>query len=375
MQIAIVGCGFVADFYARHVRSHPTLCLAGVSDRDPDRASHFGEYHSLPVYRSFDELLEDDSIDIVVNLTNPRSHFQVSRACLEADKHVYSEKPLAMQLSEARELVDLAERRGLYISSAPSTVLGESAQTLWKALREDTIGRVRLVYAELDDGLVHRKPYRDWVSESGAPWPYVDEFEVGCTIEHAAYYVTWLTAFFGPVRRITAFSSCLVPDKQTDVPLEVSAPDFSVACMTFASGVVARLTCSVVAPHDHSMTIVADEGTLYTRDCWHFDSPVYVRRNIRIRRRLVSSPWRRKLPFVRRWKPGFQFGGAQRVDFAGGVAELAMAIEGKRRCRLSARYCLHVNEIVLAIQNACDTGVSSEIKSSFEPIDPMPWAD
>jgi predicted dehydrogenase len=160
MQIAIVGSGFVADFYARHIRSHPALRLAGVSDRDPNRASRFGEFHSLPVYRSFDELLEDDSIDIVVNLTNPRSHFQVSKACLEADKHVYSEKPLAMQLSEARELVDLAAGRGLYISSAPSTVLGETAQTIWKALREDTIGRVRLIYAELDDGLVHRKPYR-----------------------------------------------------------------------------------------------------------------------------------------------------------------------------------------------------------------------
>jgi hypothetical protein len=144
--------------------------------------------------------------------------------------------------------------------------------------------------------------------------------------------------------------------------------------MTFASGVVARLTCSIVAPHDHSMTIVADEGILYTRDCWHFDSPVYVRRNVRMRRRLVLSPWRRKLPLVRRWKPGFRFGGSQRVDFARGVAELATAIAGKRRCRLSAQYCLHVNEIVLAIQNACDTGVSSEIKSSFEPIEPMPWS-
>src|SRR5262249_19068502 len=150
-------------------------------------------------YESLDELLADSRVEVVLNLTNPSSHYEVSRLTLLAGKHVYSEKPMAMRFDEAKELVELAENRRLQISSAPCSLLGETAQTMWKVLREERVGPVRLVYAELDDGLVHKMPYKLWLSESGAPWPYEDEFEVGCTVEHAGYYLTWLAAFFGPI--------------------------------------------------------------------------------------------------------------------------------------------------------------------------------
>jgi predicted dehydrogenase len=375
MRIAIVGCGFVADYYLKTLPNHPDLELVGVMDRDPERASRFSAYHSVPAYGSLDELLEDDRVEIVLNLTNPRSHFSVSKACLKAGKHVYSEKPLSMELSEAQELVDLAEQQGLSISSAPCSLLGETAQTLWKALREKQVGQVRVVYAEMDDGLVHRMPYKKWVSESGLPWPYKDEFEVGCTLEHAGYYVTWLVAFFGPAESVTAFSSCLIPDKETDVPLEVDAPDFSVACIKFASGVVARLTCGIIAPHNHELMIVGDEGILCTDDCWYYRSPVYIRRMINIRRKTLISPWKQKYPLVGKASPRFKYRGSQQMDFSRGVAEMASAITEKRPCRLSARYSLHVNEIVLAIQNALETSSSYKITSTFDPIEPMPWAN
>ncbi|XQQ06797.1 MAG: Gfo/Idh/MocA family protein [Leptolyngbya sp. IPPAS B-1204] len=296
MQIAIVGCGFVADYYLKTLANYPDLQVAGVMDRVEERATRFSAYHAVPMYRSLAELLADPNVSIVLNLTNPGSHYEISKAALEAGKHVYSEKPLAMTMPEAEELVALAEQRGLLISSAPCSLLGESAQTLWKALREKQIGTVRLVYAEMDDGLVHRMPYQKWVSESGIPWPYKDEFEVGCTLEHAGYYVTWLTAFFGPAETVTAFSSCLIPDKQTDVPLDHNAPDFSVACIKFASGVVARLTCSIVAPHDHQLRIIGDDGVMGIEDCWYYGSPVYIKRMIRIRRKTFMSPWKQRYP-------------------------------------------------------------------------------
>lgn len=373
MRIAIVGCGFVADYYMKTLPGHPELELVGVMDRDQDRASRFSAYHSVPTYPTLDELLQDSNVELVVNLTNPSSHFAVSKACLEAGKHVYSEKPLAMELSQAEELVDLAEKRGLYISSAPCNLLGETAQTIWKALREKAIGRVRLVYAEMDDGLVHKMPYKKWSSESGIPWPYKDEFEVGCTLEHAGYYVTWLAAFFGPAQTVTAFSSCLIPDKETDVPLAMEAPDFSVACIQFASGVVARLTCGIVAPHDHTLEIIGDEGILCTKDCWYYRSPVYIKRRIRIRRKMFISPWKRKYPLVGK-ATRYRYRGSQQMDFCRGVAELAAAVREKRPCRLSSRFSLHVNEIVLAIHNALDTGSPYKISSSFAPMAPMPWA-
>ncbi len=372
-SIAIVGCGFVADYYLQSLPLHPELKLVGVMDRNSDRSSKFAAYHSISrVYASLEELLADDNVDIVLNLTNPSSHYSVSKAALEAGKHVYSEKPLAMEMWQCEELVNLAEQRGLYISSAPCSLLSETAQTIWKALRENKVGKVRLVYAEMDDGLVHKMPYTKWVSESGTPWPYKDEFEVGCTLEHAGYYVTWLTAFFGPAETISAFSSCLVPDK-TDIPLDTNAPDFSVACIKFASGVVARLTCSIVAPHDHSLRIIGDEGILGIKDCWYYGSPVYIKRSITIRRRTLQGIWKQNYPLVR--KPA-RLGSrnAQAMDFCRGVAEMADAIALGRSSRLSARFSLHNNELVLAIHNSLETGSPYKLKTSFEPIEPMPWA-
>ena len=373
MRIAIVGCGFVADYYLKTLAGHPELELVGVMDRVPERAAHFSTYHSVPAYQSFEELLADDRVEIVLNLTNPRSHYSVSKACLEAGKHVYSEKPLAMDIGEAEELVQIAEQKGLQISSAPCSLLGETAQTLWKALRENQVGKVRVVYAEMDDGLVHRMPYQKWVSESGIPWPYKDEFEVGCTLEHAGYYIAWLVAFFGRAETVTAFSSCLIPDKETDVPLEVDAPDFSVACIKFASGVVARLTCSIIAPHDHSLRIVGDDGILCTEDCWYYNSPVYIKRMVRIRRKAFISPLKQRYPLVKAGRK-FKYRGSQQMDFARGVAEMAASIREGRPSRLSARYSLHVNEVVLAIQHALEKNCTYEIKSTFEAIEPMPWA-
>ena len=375
MRIAIVGCGFVADYYMKTLAGHPQLELVGAMDKDETRASRFSSFHGVPTYPTLDALLNDPKVELVLNLTNPRSHYSVSKACLEAGKHVYSEKPLAMDIGEAKELVNLAGDRGLLITSAPCSVLSETAQTLWKALRENQVGTVRLVYAEMDDGLVHKMQYKKWLSESGLPWPYQDEFEVGCTLEHAGYYTTWLTAFFGPAETVTAFSSCLIPDKETDVLLAPpDAPDFSVACIKFASGVVARLTCSIVAPHDHSLRIIGDKGVLGIHDCWYYEDPVYIKKMLTIRRKTLISPFKQKYPLVKKAGQLIKYRGAQQMDFCRGVAEMAAAIGENRACRLSPMFALHNNEIVLAIHYALESGAPYQLTTTFDPIEPMPWA-
>jgi predicted dehydrogenase len=369
MQIAMIGCGFIADLYLQSIKTYPSLQLTGVADRDMKRANHFGSFYGLPVYGSVDQLLSDQRVQIVLNLTNPRSHYAVSKACLRAGKHVYSEKPLAMDFVEAKALVDLAETCGLQISSAPCSLLGECAQTMWKAVRENRVGQIRAAYAEMDDGLVHRMPYRKWLSASGTPWPYKDEFEVGCTIEHAGYGVSWLAAFFGPAKNVTAFSSIQIPDKHPSISPDDMAPDFSVAAIQFASGVVARLTCSLVAPGDHALRIMGDDGILYTHDVWDYSSRVYSRRWITVRRRMSLSPWRT------RYRRLAEQGRDLILDDRGrGVAELAAAIAEGRRSRLSAQFSLHVTELTLAIQQAGLEARAYRMTTYFEPITPMPWA-
>jgi predicted dehydrogenase len=331
-------------------------------------------------------------------LTNPRSHFAISKACLEAGKHVYSEKPLAMSFSEAQELVQLAGRNKLVIASAPSRILAETAQTMWRALRENAIGKVHAVYAEMDGGLVHRARYKTWKNELGMPWPYQDEFEVGCTIEHAGYPVSWLAAYFGPVDTVSGFGTCQIADKQTDVPLAAHPPDLTVACMRFKSGVVARLTSSWIAPPDHSIRIFGDTGVLSTRDIWRPRSPVCVTRDkeIRLGPRVVTIPWKKGYRMVR--PPNSTLGSAttrwiprsrrelmgqlrartlhlrKRVDFCLGPREVAESIRDKRDCRLSANYCLHNTEVVLAIHNLLHGETVYKVKTTFEPMPPMAWA-
>jgi len=374
MRIAIVGCGFVADYYLSTLRLHPELKLLGVMDKDQSRAQKFSTMHQVRQYQDLDELLADQQVDLVVNLTDPRSHFQISKAALQAGKHVYSEKPLGMTMDEARSLVSLAKEKSLSIGSAPCSQLSETAQTLWKALRDEAIGTVRLVYAEMDDGLVHLMPYKKWQSESGIPWPYKDEFEIGCTLEHAGYYLTWLAAWFGPATSVTSFASVQIPDKLTDEPLNMESPDFSVACIQFKSGVVARLTCSIIGPHDHSLKIIGDEGVLYTHDAWDYRSPVYHRKMMKIRRKTFLNPIKKRYRLLQEKQQKIQTKGAQNMDFSRGVAEMAAAIKAGRPGRIAADYSLHVMEMALAIHYAREQGSTYQMTTSFNPVEPMPWA-
>jgi predicted dehydrogenase len=238
-----------------------------------------------------------------------------------------------------------------------------------------------VVYAEMDDGPIPFENFGTWKSVSGAPWPAKDEFEVGCTLEHAGYCLTWLTAFFGPARSITSFAHSLLPDK--GIPLDRITPDFTVGSIEFVSGVVARLTCGIFAAPDRSLRIFGDGGILSTRDSWNSASPVYhSRRNhlgLKAEKHPVLAKWvglgPGRVPLVRR--PNFRWAGrpANYIDFARGVAEVAASAREKRPARLSARWSLHVNELALTLQDPATYGAHRLLKSTFEPMQPMPWSD
>jgi predicted dehydrogenase len=372
-KIAIVGTGYVSDLYMRSLKTFPDISVTTAFDSDRGRLEAFCRYWRVPAADSLDDLLDSSAkVDLVLNLTNPRSHFSVSHRCLEAGRPVYSEKPLATEMPEAFELYSFAKKKGLMIASAPCSVLGKTAQTAWLALRNGKVGRPLLVYAELDDGFVPQAPYRKWVSESGALWPFRDEFEVGCTLEHAGYYLTWLIAMFGSVRTVVACSAEIVPDKLSD-PAKC-APDYSSATLIFESGVVARLTCSIIAPHDHRLRIFGDRGVLEVNDCWDNDAAVRVRYRHAIRRRLISSPVARRISLPGPTHPMVGRRGAASMNFALGPAELLAAIKEGRPSRLSADFALHLNEVTLAVQNAGSSTGAQTMTTNCPAIDPMPWA-
>lgn len=370
--IGIVGTGFVADLYMRSLAAFPDLRLQAVHDRDPAAQSRFTAHWGATGADSLAGLCAVVGPGgIILNLTNPSEHYEVSRACLEAGLHVWSEKPLATALGEARALVGLARKRGLLIASAPASVLSETAQTLAAALRAGVGGRPRLVYAELDDDFIARAPYRLWQSESGAPWPAADEFRTGCTLEHAGYYLTWLMAIFGPVQTVTAASARLAPDL---LGVDDPAPDFSTAVLGFAGGMVARLTCSILAPHDHGLRVFCDDGVLEVPEAWNNAAPVRFRRRFTLRRRLVNAPIARRLRLDGAVPAKVSRRGAAAMNFALGPKEMADALAERRDCRLSADFALHLTEVTLAIQAAGDGRGAQRIASTFTPPPPMPWA-
>ena len=387
MNIAVIGCGYVAESYAKTLCNYSELKLVGAHDRNDRNLQSFCNRWPARRYASFQELLDDPSVELILNLTNPRSHYELTKRCIEAGKHVYSEKPLAMDARSARELVELAKQKNVYLASAPCSLLSETAQTVWKALREDVIGRVRLVYANFDDGMIAPKlsPWL-WQNESGVPWPAKDEFEVGCTYEHAGYLLTWLAAFFGPATKVTSFASCLIKDK--GIAVDAMAPDFTVGCIEYPGGAVARVTCSLAAPEDKSLTIIGDDGILSVANVRNDVCPVFVRS-------IPASRWReaieRRVNKLRKWFPGWDtewriwrrypmarkppahlLGGDKSVDFCRGPAELADAIRDKRPCRLSPELGWHTAELIERLQYPEQFAGRPMLESTFAAIEPLP---
>lgn len=372
-KLLVVGTGYVADLYLRSLKLYPEIEIVGCYDQNPDRLAQFCAHWSLPKADSLEALLARGAPgDILINLTNPAAHYEISEVGLNAGFHVYSEKPLAMQMDQATALAELATRRGLRLASAPCSFLSEAPQTIWAGLRADVIGPVRLVYAEMDDDFISQAPFQKWFSESGAPWPAKDEFEVGCTLEHAGYYLAWLLPMFGPVRTVVAASAGLT--NKADVTSN-AAPDFSVGTLFFESGVVARLTCSVIAPHDHELRIIGDKGVIEMDECWNNAAPVRVRKRFTLRRRLVNAPIARRLRLKGPTHLKLGRKGAATMNFALGVVEMRNSILEDRPCRLSTDLSLHMNEVTLALQNAGEHSGSVAMATRFEPVEPMPWAE
>ncbi|MEO1135734.1 MAG: gfo/Idh/MocA family oxidoreductase, partial [Pseudomonadota bacterium] len=175
-----------------------------------------------------------------------------------------------------------------------------------------------------------------------------------------------------PVEKVIAASANLIPNKLPDnAP---TAPDFSVATLFFRTGVVARLTCSIIAPHDHRLRIIGDEGVLELDECWSNTAPVRIRKRHVLRRKLINSPFARRTkidgdthPKVGRW-------GAASMNFALGPAEMLAAIKAQRPPQIKTDFALHLNEVTLAIQESGEGAGARKMTTRFTPPSPMPWA-
>lgn len=382
MRFAIIGTGFVADYYMTTLTNHPELELVGCFDSNGDRLKQFCDYHNVRPYAAANDLLADDRVELVAVLTPPESHSEIANAALDAGKHVYCEKPLAMDFDDAVALVDKAHDRNLVLGGAPANALSDAFKLSKDIIDRGEIGDVKLVYVEMEDGPLFRENWQNWRSVSGAPWPGQHEFEIGCTLEHGGYGLSWLIGLFGPIHSIVGTSGVFFPDKGVKIPAGRMAPDFSTACLTFESGLVARLTCGLCAPKDRSLTVMGTQGTLTVADLWDSRSSIHVEDGVdkgsfwfRLNRRMESKlgrvlpfafPKGRKVIYSQQSPvklPAFP----SKIDFSAGIAAVAACAKADRhQADLLAARTLHVTEAALALNRISDHDGQYRMKSMVE---------
>lgn len=351
MNVAIVGAGVIAQRYAERIGEVDGLTLVAVTDIVRERADSLAAAHGGAVsYETLEALLDVGDVETVINLTIPAKHVEVTRAALEAGKHVHTEKPVALRVEDAHALAALARDRGVRLSSAPATLLGEAQQTAWKLIRDGGIGDVKVVYAEANWGLIeswHPEPESLYVS--------------GPLVDVGIYPLTIVTAMFGPVRRVTAYATTVQPvrtrrDGQT---FELETPDFWVAACEHESGVLTRLTATfwVKPSKQRGLEFHGTEGSLWM--------PTWGESNSRLLCTEDGEDYE-AVPLLRPAYAGF--------DWSLALLDLADAIRDDRPHRMSAEHAAHVVEVLNAADASRRDGGAVAISSSFDAPPPLDWA-
>lgn len=352
LGIGIVGTGNIAGGYARDIPTHPEIGLVAATDLDPARAAAFGAEHGCRVHPTLDALLADPDVDIVVNLTIQHAHHDVTKQALEAGRHVYSEKPMALRATEARELVALARERGLRLGCSPATFLGEAQQTAAALIQSGRLGAVRTVSCEVNHGRIET-----W---HPAPIPFYD---VGVLVDVGVYPLTIVTTMLGPARSVRAWGWDLLAERTTldGTPFRIGSPDLTVVAIELEGGIVFRLTTSfyVGAPSRRGvLEFHGDDASLQLGSFQNFDTTVEV------------GPYGESyepVPLVRPPYPGTAWGR--------GVAEMAAAIAEGRPHRASAELAAHIVDIIEAVDaSIAADGQPVPVSSSFDPPPLLEWA-
>jgi alcohol dehydrogenase (NADP+) len=347
VQCLFVGAGAVADQYAGALAGSP-LSLAGVCDTDPERATALADRTGAAAFTDLETALADCDAALVVNLTSHAAHASVTRQCLDAGRHVYSEKPLALDGETAADLVALAERDGLGLACAPITPDCPAQRLAGRALADGRLGRVGLVYAHAHVGRV-----TDWHDRP-------DGFlRVGPLYDGGVYPLSALVSWFGPVETVRVADTLDTwPAREAQRP---SAPSHVEATLAFADGPVARLTASFYAPHRsrefYGLEVHGDDGSLYVDDA---GAMAVDRSSVsfgRVGREYTPMP------------PQTPVEAATHLD---GVARFAAALADGRRPRATARRGAHVVAVCAAIERAGADGGPVSVADHGARADPVP---
>ena len=277
LRVGVVGCGNISGVYIDNAPKLGAYEVVAVADTDPARATAAAERAGGARALDPDALISDTSIDVVLNLTPPLAHAEVTAAALETGKHVYTEKPLAADAETARRLVRLAADRGLVLACAPDTILGAGYQTALRLLREGAIGDpVAGAGFMMGCGPDAWHPDPEMFFRRGA----------GPLFDMGPYYLSALIMLLGPIESVTADATTARTQRaigsgpRAGQTFPVETPTHVSASYRFASGPVVTLVFSfdVQAHTLPNLQLYGTDGTLALPDPNTFGGPVRLRR-------------------------------------------------------------------------------------------------
>ncbi|MBB6303562.1 Gfo/Idh/MocA family protein [Rhizobium leucaenae] len=354
LGIGIIGCGNISMTYLRNAALFAGIELRACTDISADAAALRAREFGIRCV-NVDQLLADPEVDLVLNLTVPAVHFDVTMSALSAGKHVFTEKPLATSAADGRILVAEAKSRGLLLGSAPDTFLGAAGRRARRLMEEGAIGRpVSGTAFMMGRGMEHWHPNPQFYYQPGG----------GPVFDMGPYYLTMMVNLLGPVVRVMAIATkgqderlitAEGPFKNTT--FKVGTPTNVLSLLEFQSGATVNFGASwdVFRHSNHPIELHGTEGSLRLPDPDTFGGTVSLSER--------GAEWRNfesdgELYGERNWP----FAAPDRANYRMlGVADLARALSENRPPRASGELALHVLEIMEAILASGESGQSVSV--------------
>lgn len=350
IQVGFVGVGNISGIYLKNITNmFKEIEIIGVCDLVREKAEKAVEEYNIPkLYNDMYELFADEDVDIVLNITRPYEHYEVTKAALMAGKHVYSEKPLSPDLEEGKELVKLAKKKGLLLGGAPDTFMGAGIQTCRKLIDDGYIGRP--IGANIRFS-THGP--EDWHPDC----EFVYQYGGGPMLDMGPYYVTSIINLLGPVKRINGVATkaneqrpMLCGPKYGNM-MSVDVPTYVMGTMEFQNGAVANIftTFDVYSETTFEYTVYGTDGSISVPDPNTFGGPVKL-----LRKGMEKAE---EIPLV------FHYPTNSR---ALGLADMAKALTTGRDFRANCDQQLHVLEVMTGFIRSSEEGKPLDIEAPFE---------
>lgn len=354
IQIGVVGCGNISGIYFKNLTQvFQNVSVYACGDLDREKAEKAAEEWKIEHIMCLEEMLFCEEIDLILNLTTPKSHYAINLKCLEAGKSVYVEKPLALTFEEGKKLVELAREKNLYLGCAPDTFMGAGIQTCRKLVEDGYIGAPVAASAFM---MCHG--HESW---HPAPEFYYD-VGGGPLFDMGPYYITALVNLLGPAAEVCAMSSRTFPERiitsqpkfGTVVPVKT---DTHIAgLIRFQNGTIATLVTSFDV-WKHSMPCIELYGTMGSikvpdPNCFGGSVLCATREDNNYR----------EIPLV----------GAYSENSRGiGISDMALGMEQGTGHSACGQQGLHVLEIMEAMVTSNRTGGWVSIQSDYTPFSPV----